>query len=74
MDKFLIKPKRSMNSDESVIETKVHKVSETSLDVKTRRECLTQKANKKDRKYHTVTSSLDSFSMLKKVSQNVFYV
>lgn len=49
MDKFLIK--RPMNSDESVIENKVNKVSETSSDVKTRRECLNQKPYKKDRKY-----------------------
>jgi U3 small nucleolar RNA-associated protein 14 len=41
-----------MNSDdESVIETKVRKVSEMSSDVKTSRECLNQKVNKKDRKY-----------------------
>jgi len=43
--------KRPMNSDDkSIIEIKVHKVSETS-DIKTRRICLNQKANKKDRKY-----------------------
>jgi U3 small nucleolar RNA-associated protein 14 len=50
MDTFFVK--RTMNSDDdSVIETKVRKVSEMLLDIKTSRECLNQKVNKKDRKY-----------------------
>jgi len=73
MDKFLTK--RLINSDdESVIEAKVSKVSEMSSDVKTSRECLNQKVNKRTVNTNTVTSSLDSLSMLKKVIQNVLFV
>jgi hypothetical protein len=62
------------NDDESVIETKVHKVSETLSNVKTSRKCLNRKINKKDLKYQNSYIKFRFTSMLNKVNQNVLFV
>lgn len=57
------------NDNDESVKTKIYMVSETS-DVKISRECLCQKANKKNHKYkesYIWLSSLDLLFMLKQV-------